>query len=230
MNLFKVGDKASVLALILVNLLPLGGVLFLDWDAFAVVLLYWAENLIIGGYTVLKMVLAPVEQPSHHLGKLFLIPFFCIHYGGFCAGHGFFILMFFSGFENGNDIAPFSGGPEWPGPLVFLQMLVGVVSQLWRNQPPGMIWPLLGLTVSHGFSFVRNFLIRKEYVKSSVKDLMGAPYKRIVLLHIAIIAAAMPVMLLGSPIPLLVILIGLKIGMDVWLHNREHEKIGNKQV
>jgi hypothetical protein len=224
MNLFKAGDRVSVAALILVNLLPLAGVFFFDWDAFAVVLLYWAENLIIGGYTILKMALAPAEQPSHHLAKLFLVPFFCIHYGGFCAGHGFFILMFFSGFENGNDIAPFSGGPEWPGPLVFLQMLVGVVSHLWRTQPPEMIWPLLGLTVSHGLSFVQNFLIRKEYANSSVKDLMGAPYKRIVLLHIAIIAAGVPVMLLGSPIPLLAILIAMKIGMDLWLHNREHRK------
>ena len=37
------------------NLVPLFGVLFLDWDVGAIVTLYWAENVVIGGITILKM-------------------------------------------------------------------------------------------------------------------------------------------------------------------------------
>ncbi|MHC4130435.1 MAG: DUF6498-containing protein [Planctomycetota bacterium] len=34
-----------VAALIVANIIPIWGVLFLGWDAFCIVLLYWAENL-----------------------------------------------------------------------------------------------------------------------------------------------------------------------------------------
>src|SRR5687768_2930272 len=47
--------KASVLALMATNLVPLFGVLFLSWDTFEIVGLYWIENVIIGGINVLKI-------------------------------------------------------------------------------------------------------------------------------------------------------------------------------
>ncbi len=81
---------------------------------------------------------------------------------------------------------------------------------------------MIGLFVSHGISFVRNYLSGKEYASQTMQRLMKQPYRRIVLLHVAIIAGGMPVMMLGSPIPLLFILVGLKIGLDIWLHTKEH--------
>jgi hypothetical protein len=57
---------------------------------------------------------------------------------------------------------------------------------------------------------------------------MGQPYARIVVMHIAIIAGAFLTMTLQSPLPLLVVLIGLKIGLDVYLHMKEHA-IGETQ-
>ena len=44
-----------VISLLIANAIPLWGVIFLGWDAFYIVLLYWTENLIIGFYNVLKM-------------------------------------------------------------------------------------------------------------------------------------------------------------------------------
>ncbi len=78
-----------IVALLAANTIPLFGVLFLGWDAFYIVLLYWTENLVIGFYNVLKMVFAAVPHPVAHMGKLFIIPFFIVHYGGFTAVHGF---------------------------------------------------------------------------------------------------------------------------------------------
>ncbi len=40
--------RPSAIVLVLVNLLPLGGVLALDWQVFDVLLLYWSENVVIG--------------------------------------------------------------------------------------------------------------------------------------------------------------------------------------
>ncbi len=39
----------------------------------------------------------------------------------------------------------------------------------------------------------------------------------------AIIAGGVPIMMLGSPVPLLCFLIILKIGMDIWLHSKSHK-------
>src|SRR4051812_39197593 len=48
--------KTSAYVLIAANALPLFGVLFLGWDAFSIVLLYWTENVVIGAINVLKMI------------------------------------------------------------------------------------------------------------------------------------------------------------------------------
>jgi hypothetical protein len=83
-----------VITLVAANLLPLWGVCFLKWDAFYIILLYWSENLAIGFYNILKIVAAKAKHPAEHIFKLFLVPFFVVHYGGFMAVHGLFVLAF----------------------------------------------------------------------------------------------------------------------------------------
>ena len=211
MSLLKSEDKVSCLALVAANLAPLIGVLFAGWDASLIVLLYWTENLIIGAYNILRMAVAKVEKPGRHLGKLFFIPFFCIHYGGFCGAHGIFLLFFFK-LGDPQAILHQGGGV---GPLVFLQILFAVVSQLWTSAPRAMLWSFASLVASHGISFVQNYLMRGEYARVSVKELMGRPYKRIVIMHVAIIAGGFFVMRLQSPL--------LKSGLDVHFHWRSHK-------
>ena len=216
----------SILALIAANLAPLFGVLFFGWDAAAIVLLYWIENLIIGAYNVLMMIVLKVKSRSAQFQKLFVIPFFCVHFGGFCAVHGFFLLTFF---KLGGDLDAFAPKSPWLGPLVFVQLLVSVIAQLWESRPAGMEWPVLCLVVSHGISFIRNYLIGGEYLTLTIGKLMSRPYTRIVLMHVAIIAGGVPIMMLGSPVPLLCILVLLKIGMDIWLHAKSHKGIASQQ-
>ena len=91
----KEKDNLSLLALIGANLIPLGGVFFFGWGVTFIVLLYWIENLIAGFYNILKIAILKTDQATDNLQKLFIIPFFCVHYGGFCAGHGFFLTVFF---------------------------------------------------------------------------------------------------------------------------------------
>jgi hypothetical protein len=207
----------SIQALVLANIMPLIGILFFGWDAAVIVLLYWTENIVIGFYNILKMTLLKL---SFDPGKLFAIPFFCLHFGGFCAVHGFFLLAFF---KLGGGMESFFPKEAWPGPLVFIQLLFSVVSSLWRNHPVGMEWPVIGLFVSHGISFVQNYLLKKEYASLTIAKLMNQPYKRIVILHVTIIAGGVPIMLIGSPVPLMCILVLLKVSMDIYLHKKEHK-------
>jgi len=209
-----------VVALLAANAIPLFGVLFLNWDAFYVVLLYWTENIVVGFYNVLKMMFAAVPRPVAHLGKLFLIPFFIVHYGGFTAIHGFFVLALFHKDAQG----PPMGGTDWPCFLVFVQMLFNVIRYMYSVIPPQVRFAVLALFISHGVSFVQNYLIKREYTTAKPDKLMGSPYGRVVVMHIAILAGGFLTMAVGSPAPLLVILVVLKTILDVKLHNRAHKK------
>lgn len=187
-------DRASVSLLIAANLVPVVGAIAFGWDAGMIMLVYWAENLVIGFYNILKMAMAKASPLPE---KLFLIPFFTVHFGLFCFVHGIFVSLFAGGLR--------MGGPE--------QWLKGLGS---------IFIAVLGLLVSHGYSFFENFVRRREYENLTTRAQMAAPCGRIVLLHIAIIAAGAPVMLLGSPLPLLIILVLLKIGIDLVLHKHAH--------
>lgn len=210
----------SLLALVAVNLVPLVGVFVFGWDAAVIVLLYWTENLVIGAYNILRLALVRTPAPLLHVGKLFAIPFFALHFGGFCAVHGLFLMAFFK----------LGGGPDAilsetgrTGFLVFFDLLASVFRGLWRSPPAGFRWLVVGLLVSHGISFVQNYLLGGEREILTIGKLMSQPYKRIVVLHIAILAGGVPVLLLDSPVALLVILVFLKIALDVVLHTREHD-------
>jgi len=48
--------------------------------AAAIVLLYWIENLIVGLFNVLRMILVKAESAAGQFQKLFMIPFFCVHF------------------------------------------------------------------------------------------------------------------------------------------------------
>ena len=211
-----------LIALVAANIVPLYGVFFAGWDAFAIVLLYWSENLIIGFYNIIKVSIAKVEHPNENIGKLFVIPFFILHYGGFCAGHGFFILALFGkGVDFFDNVmkAHFDKGF-----LVFLFLLVAVIRRLLSIITPTQLFCIASLTVSHGISFVHNFLIRDERSKTTVKQLMSSPYSRIMVMHIAIIGGAFLMAATKTPAAILFVLVILKTAIDVKLHLREHTK------
>jgi len=217
-------DRFATASLIGANLFPLFGAIFLGWDAAAIIVLYWAENLIAGFYNVLRMALVTAKPTVPHAAKLFLIPFFCAHFGGFCLIHGLFLLEFF---PLGVATSPLGlERPGWPGPLAIFGIGISLVQQLLQNMPTDMIWALVALLTSHGVSFVENYLVRGEYRTALLPLLMFRPYARMVILHVAIIFGGFLTALVGSPIPLLTILIILKLGLDLYFHRRANRLTG----
>jgi hypothetical protein len=205
-----------LLALLLANLVPVFGVLYLQWDVGAIVVLYWTENLVAGLYTLLKML---VTGGISALGTLL---FFCLHYGGFCAIHGMFVLELtkFAG-----EISSVLPTASWPGPLVVVQKILYFGQQILDAAPPEFSWACIALLLSHGASFLLLFIGQQEYRHTSIDALMAAPYKRIAVLHIAVIIGGFVIIELGQPLGLLLALVALKIGMDIVLHNRSHRAL-----
>jgi hypothetical protein len=196
----------SAAVLLLANLVPLYGVAFLGWSVFPVVLLFWFENVVVGFYNALKMAFARPDDIGRWIGKVFLIPFFLFHYGMFTFIHGVFVVGIFGG--SGLEL-PGSPGPSW-----FWEALVG----------SGVAWAAIALFVSHGFSFSYNYVVRGEYRRATLENLMKQPYSRVVVLHVVIIASGFLVMALGAPVLGLALLVLIKMGVDVRAHLRERDK------
>ncbi|MGE0483591.1 MAG: DUF6498-containing protein [Gammaproteobacteria bacterium] len=186
----------STLALVLANLVPLAGVAALGWRVLDVLLLYWAESVVIGLYNVLR--LAVVAR----WGALVAAPFFVGHYGAFMSVHLLFLFALFGGERS-------AGIP-----------LAEVATTL------GTLWPaLLALVVSHGVSFATNFIARGEHTWLTTRDLMQAPYARVAVMQVTIIVGGMLVMAADSPIPALVLLVLLKLAVDLQAHRRQHHAV-----
>jgi len=215
----------TVFILIGVNCIPLIGTLFFKWDAMLLMLLYWTENLIVGFYHAVKLAcipfVVPAEEKQGHewIVMIMLILFFCILFGGFCAGHGFFLyeLQHFS-----KETSLFNE-MTWPMPLLPFQIIFKAFARTWEYTQGGLLLFAASLMVSHGISFYTNFLKGREYYFYSNKDLIGKPFKRVLLMQLAVIIGAMPALLLKSPVFLLLCLVVLKTGVDVWSHSRSHK-------
>ncbi len=186
------GLNRPLLSLIVVNAIPLGGVLFLGWEASAIVFLYWAENIVVGFYNVLKMACARGAHLADLGTKLAHISFFIVHYGLFAAVHGAFVLGLFDRAHAG-----------------FWGLLASVK------------YAVLALFLSHGVSFVDDYLRTGQYASARIEQLMFSPYPRLVVLHVSILAGAFFVQLRRAhpdALPLLVILVLLKTVLDSKLY------------
>lgn len=200
-----VNVRLSSIVLVIANLVPIAGVLLFGWRVIDVLMLYWVENVAIGGINVLRMAATPGGR------KWFLIPFFSVHYGIFCFGH----LMAINGlFGKSLD-----GASVWQ---YFLQSSAADAGMpLWRS--PQWI-AIAGIAASHLFSYFSNFIGAGEYLRTTVDDVMNRPYGRIFVLHVAIILGAALIEWLGSPVSMLVVLVVAKIALDLRLHLAEREK------
>lgn len=199
-----------VVVLVAANLVPAYGVLFLGWTIYPVVLFFWFENVALGAFTVLKMLLAEPARVLTWLAKFFWIPVFCVHYGLFTLIHGVIVAAIFGGSINDSEnvfAAPFRD---------------------IRNQ--GLLLPAMALFVSHGFSFLWNYVGQGEYKTASLHKTMSAPYGRVCVLHVTVLLAAYLVQECKAPMAFLVLLVAAKILVDVWAHLRERRKFRSKET
>lgn len=227
-------STTSLLVLIGFNLVPLVGVLIGRWNVPTLLVLYWVENGIVGVLNVPKILLAegPVvggttdplgrTEAGGTMGLATRVPialFFLVHYGVFWVVHGIFVFLLptFTGVGGFTD---FRTLPD--GSLQFFDP--SVAEPDWS----AVAWGAVGLAISHGVSFVLNFLGRGEYRKISPTAQMGRPYARVVVLHMAILGGAFLSLEIGSPIGALIVLVVLKTAIDVALHRREHEGLAGR--
>lgn len=199
--------RVSLVLLVAANLLPLVGVFLWDWDVFFLLLLFWCENVVIGLFGIARLIVAANNDTIKE--GLFLPLFFVVHYGGFMFGH--FMVLFGMYSSNVEELGR-SAQPE----------------DYYRLVLENLNWiAVAAIFVSHGWSFVENFMGRSEHERLSPMQAMGLPYKRMFITHVALILGGFFLIERGQPLGGLVILILLKIGLDVTFHRREHRQLAN---
>lgn len=214
---------ASSISLVIVNLIPLFGAIFLGWDLTTLLIIYWSENIAIGFWNVLKLMKAPrindinnkyhfsveemEESKRNEMNKpenlskfvtMFTL-FFIVHYGLFTFIHGVFI--FTIGLQTSNN---------------FLSYL------------PAVIFSFLLIFLSHGISYFLNFIGKKEYESTSASELMIKPYKRIFTTHFVVFIVFAALKDSNSPMISAFILIIIKTIGDLIFHNIEHVAASSK--
>ncbi len=207
---YRPGSEITEAVLIAANLVPLVGVLFFGWEITTLLTVYWAETGVIGFYALAKIITSGSDESSTKTGKqskeflqwykILIAGFFCVHFGVFMIVHGAFLLAFFA---DSTSAAAFNFG--------------------------GVLLAILGLFISHGVSFYRNYWQAEEYKMISPPQLMGQPYKRVMILHFVILLGAFTTTLIGSfQVAALVLLIVLKTAVDLWAHVREHTSFSSE--
>ena len=99
-----------------------------------------------------------------------------------------------------------------------------LIKYVFSVMPASMKYSLAALFLSHGVSYVHHYVAQRQFASAKIDELMFAPYSRVVVMHIAIIAGGIFAMAIGQPIGVLLVLIVLKIIIDVKLHLREHRR------
>lgn len=190
---------------IAVDFVPVFLVLFFGWGAAPLVLLYWAENVIIGVVTFFRIIASSFMS----LGKagvflgLFLAAFFSVHYGMFCFGHGIFLFSFID--MPGGNIGI---GPPGPGPL--MRMLEAIVMAY-----PGALLAMGLIFIFQAIAAVLDYWPGRRASHATPQEEMFSPYGRIIVLHVGVFAGAFALMAMGDPAVGVLVLILLRMAFSV---------------
>jgi hypothetical protein len=188
----------SSISLVLANAVTLLGVLFWGWSLKEVILISWVENVILGIFNIPKMLFCVAPPRSPLIGRIATTMFFMVHYGMFTFVHGVFIQSL----------------------VLPKQSPFGLTELL--QEALNLEVALISLVLSHGISFMVNYVGQREYQTVSLPKQMFRPYGRIVAIHVTIILGGGLVHLTGSHVPMLVVLLVLKTVIDLFAHRFEH--------
>jgi hypothetical protein len=195
-------------AMITGALVVAGGVLFFDWPAFAVLALFWIENVVVGVANWLRLLLIGLRLQLRDVFHTFvLLAFFPVHYGMFCFGHAELLVSIFGdGYgPTGVDAAPFRlvevalAEPLGWTALAAIAVVVALDTVRW--------W--------HGK--------RGRFVPDDLGHTMFAPYPRIVVLHVTLILGGFLLAASAAPASMVLVLVALKFAVDVHMARRPRE-------
>jgi hypothetical protein len=192
--------------MIITNLVPIYGVLFLGWQVNDIILIYWFETGIVGLFNIPKILRSTVNMSVGHtidkkiniyFGGFGAILFFLAHYGGFWFVHSIIL-------SEAMNIDPFS---------------IAANFQTYK-------WSIISITAGYLISYKLDFLDLRKYERKP-GYFMLPPYGRVAILHMTVLLGGSVGAFLDNPTPILFIMVVMRMIAD-WASryfNKEIEEI-----
>jgi Family of unknown function (DUF6498) len=207
----------KMLAILVINLIPLYGVLYWDWETFQLLMLYWIETVMIAFWTIRRLALLPGDQmPRARIKRadrveFSMAGFVTLHAGIFITVHFVLLWAFFSygWFKKVHGVGSF-----------FFELFVA--NGIWAA--------MLLMALFHWVSFRTDPLVagarhgatiglvqaQQRTGEQSVTPIVLGLYARIFIMQIAILLGAWLSGFSGSLAPLVIVIV-LKTLLDVGL-------------
>ena len=180
--------------------LPLVGLLVLGWDWRPIVLLYWLENITVGGVTFIGLIRARIARRAagNPVGSAGMHPaFFLVHYGLFTFVHGVFVGVLVMIPTALAPASPMTFAPASAEPVPF-----GLLVLAWAATTV-VQWVLASVT------------------KTPQPGGVGRAYARIFALHLAILGGVWLIISLGLPAIVAIVLVVLHAIADAVMFSME---------
>lgn len=186
--------------IILLNALPLYALFYWHWQVFDMIFLYWLENLVIGIFAALSVLLHPARSVLAVCKQSFIAVFFTVHFGIFCTLHGLFVFILFGGYAEVFNHHSLLYTMIWP-----------------LLQQNGLIYCAISLLLLNAFYWLLD--MHKVYTSEITEARMPeSPYQRIAILHITLIASGFIIGAIKDPAWGLIFMVMLKILLDLFNH------------
>lgn len=201
--LVPVINRASI-PVILWNLTPFIGYLFLGWEAITVFMCYAMETIMLGVFNVFKLLLVykyglPQAADEKGVSGLGIIPFFIFHYY-------FFVFVQLSVFMGTANFAGHSGFD-----------VVGLVKDFMQQRDAQIA--LAVFTTSTAYSTVADFILPGVYRQRTMMRQMFEPYGRIFVQQFVVILGSMLYLFFGGAL-FLAVFVGIKTWFDLLFTGR----------
>jgi hypothetical protein len=220
-------SRSGLIALVLANLFVALQTVRHEWVYYETLLIYWTEVAVLGGYNVLRMLVVGVfgaeplgswaarwvdlgSRLNRFIYTVIGIGFFLLKFGAFAFGVGLFVLL---------SPALFTPQGESAGVSIHRALVAA---------GPGLFFATGTICLSHGISFVGNFLIGREYDRTNLASLFLLPYARMSLVAavlLAGIAATRQIPSLAGSTAFAVVMVLLKLLADAITHILEHGSV-----
>jgi hypothetical protein len=194
---------ASVWMILFSNVIVLLLALIFHWNVVVMVLIYWAETVLIGLLNLVKMIIhfSPDDPYKNDLTtKLFLVVFYIGIFGGYI-----FVI------------------------LCYIVLLAGYITEtrslhelLLMYVTSSFALGLVLLLISHIINFGK-YCTTNEYRKGTLDALFLLGFSRTLLMQVSILVGGILVVILGQQAILLVLFVGLKTVVDIRADMREKE-------
>jgi hypothetical protein len=219
--------RPSALEIGMLTAVPIVGVLGLGWSGTQILLLFWIESAVAGGFNALRLALTkPVYEnradylaahpwllqhypispedwakagklkvPSYPSMKPVLVPLFLGHYSFFLVIHAFLLATLVGELPAREWWTFFSA--EWSG---------------------GMFWAVISVAAAQGWRFWAEDLQGRTYTRTCPFLGMVYPYRRLLVLQVALFLGGLAIVFFELPAALAVLLILVKAAFDLnWI-------------